>query len=65
MVNVSLNAFGLYSYDSILMIAHSLNAYLNQGGKVSFAEQCTLSCARGSKSELEGGAQLGKIILLA
>ena len=26
MVNASLNAFGLYSYDNILMIAHSLNA---------------------------------------
>jgi ionotropic glutamate receptor len=52
LVNVSLDAFGLYAYDSILMIAHSLNAYLNQGGKISFAEQCTLSSARGSKSEL-------------
>jgi ionotropic glutamate receptor len=39
MVNVSLNAFGLYAYDSILMIAHSINAFLNQGGKISFAEQ--------------------------
>jgi ionotropic glutamate receptor len=69
LVNVSLDAFGLYAYDSILMIAHSLNAYLNQGGKISFAEQYSLSSARGSKSELttlkvfEGGAQLRKIIL--
>jgi hypothetical protein len=39
LVDVSLDVFGLYAYDSILMIAHSLNAYLNQGGKISWAER--------------------------
>lgn len=69
MVNVSLNAFGMYAYDSILMIAHSINAYLNQGGKISFAEHSMPSSAGGNDSELgalkvfEGGAQLRNIIL--
>jgi hypothetical protein len=69
MVNVSLNAFALYAYDSRLMIAHSINGYLNQGGNISFAKQSTLSSSSGSKSELaalktfEGGAQLRKTIL--
>jgi len=69
MVNVSLNAFGLYAYDSILMIANSINAFLNQGGKISFAEQSMPSSAGGSDSELaalkvfEGGAQLRERIL--
>ena len=64
MVNASLNAFGLYAYDSILMIAHSLNSYFNQGGNISFAEISSLSSGSGGKSELaelkvfEGGAQL-------
>ncbi|XP_057850922.2 glutamate receptor 3.3 isoform X1 [Cryptomeria japonica] len=69
MVHSSLNVFGLYAYDSILMIAHSINAFLNQGGNFSFVEQNTLSNKSGSNSELaalkvfEGGAQLRKIIL--
>lgn len=68
-VNVSLNAFALYAYDSILMIAHSINGYLNQGGNISFVEQSTLPSWSGSKSELaalkvfEGGPQLRKTIL--
>ena len=52
MVNVSLNAFGMYAYDSILMIAHSINAYMNQGGKISFAEHSMPSSAGGNDSEL-------------
>ncbi|KAH9317060.1 hypothetical protein KI387_018829, partial [Taxus chinensis] len=67
--DASLNVFGLYAYDSILMIAHSINAFLNQGGNFSFIEHYTLSNDSGSKSELatlkvfKGGAQLRKIIL--
>ncbi|XP_057850920.2 glutamate receptor 3.3 isoform X2 [Cryptomeria japonica] len=67
--DTSLNVFGLYAYDSILMIAHSINTFLNQGGNYSFVKQNTVSNKSGSKSELAAlkvfkeGAQLRKIIL--
>lgn len=52
-MNLFLNVFGRYAYHSILMIAHSIIVCLNQGGKISFAEQSgALSIVRGSKSEL-------------
>lgn len=35
-VDASLNVFGLYAYDNILMIAHPINAFLNHGGNFSF-----------------------------
>jgi len=68
-VDARLNAFGLYAYDAVWAIAHSIDTFLSRGGNVSFTDYPQLSSASGSKTELAklkvfgGGPQLQKILL--
>ncbi|KAH9328287.1 hypothetical protein KI387_000395, partial [Taxus chinensis] len=51
-VDVRLNAFGLYAYDAVWTIARSIDTFLRKGGNVSFAGYPRLSGASGNKTEL-------------
>lgn len=50
--NSSLNAYGLYAYDSVWLVAHALNEYLNEGGTISFSSDPRLHDANGSTLHL-------------
>lgn len=68
-VDARLNAFGLYAYDAVWAIAHSIDTFLTEGGKVSFTDYPQISSASGSKTGLAklkvfgGGPQLQNILL--
>uniref|UniRef100_A0A7N0US73 Glutamate receptor n=1 Tax=Kalanchoe fedtschenkoi TaxID=63787 RepID=A0A7N0US73_KALFE len=61
---VGLNAYGLYAYDSVWLLAHAVDGFLNHGGVISFSNVSKLLSARGSGLNLEamsifdGGALL-------
>jgi ionotropic glutamate receptor len=38
-----LNAYGLYAYDTVWLLAHALDAFLNQGGNISFSNDSSLT----------------------
>jgi ionotropic glutamate receptor len=38
-----LNTYGLYAYDTIWLLAHALDAFLNQGGNISFSNDPRLT----------------------
>lgn len=44
-----LNAYGLYAYDTVWIIAHAIDKYLNEGGVISFSNDSRL------KNEEESG----------
>eukprot|EP00268_Persea_americana_P047362 TRINITY_DN4929_c2_g2_i1.p1 TRINITY_DN4929_c2_g2~~TRINITY_DN4929_c2_g2_i1.p1 ORF type:complete len:988 (-),score=163.92 TRINITY_DN4929_c2_g2_i1:83-3046(-) len=48
----SLNAYGLYAYDSVWLVARALNEYLNEGGNISFSSDPRLHDANGSTLHL-------------
>ncbi|XP_010276016.1 PREDICTED: glutamate receptor 3.4-like [Nelumbo nucifera] len=60
----SLNSYGLYAYDTVWLIAHALDEFLNEGGNISFSSDPKLHDANGSKLHLaalrsfEGGQGL-------
>eukprot|EP01018_Ginkgo_biloba_P018045 Gb_41412 [translate_table: standard] len=68
-IDVHLNVFGLYAYDTVWAIAHSIETFLSEGGNISFADYPQLSSASGRKSALaelkvfRGGPQLRKMLL--
>eukprot|EP01018_Ginkgo_biloba_P018042 Gb_41411 [translate_table: standard] len=68
-IDTHLNVFGLYAYDTVWAIAHSIDAFLREGGSISFVDYPHLSSASGSTSGLaklkvfKGGPQLRKILL--
>jgi ionotropic glutamate receptor len=39
----SLNVYGLYAYDTVWLLAHALDAFLNQGGNISFSKDSSLT----------------------
>ncbi|XP_021717753.1 glutamate receptor 3.3 [Chenopodium quinoa] len=49
-----LNAFALYAYDSVSILAHAIDAYLNQGGNVSFSSDTKLHSSNSSERFLQG-----------
>ncbi|GAB2289304.1 hypothetical protein Dimus_023608 [Dionaea muscipula] len=66
-----LNSYGLYAYDSVWLVAHAIDAYLNQGGTVSFSRDSKLTNLKKSKTSLHleamsifdgGEVLLGKIL---
>ncbi|KAF8391513.1 hypothetical protein HHK36_023818 [Tetracentron sinense] len=63
-VNLNLNSYGLYAYDSIWLVAHALDDFLNEGGNISFFNDPMLHDANGSTLHLkefrvfEGGQRL-------
>jgi ionotropic glutamate receptor len=38
-----LNTYGLYAYDTVWLLAHALDAFLNQGGNISFSKDSSLT----------------------
>ncbi|XP_042509158.1 glutamate receptor 3.4-like isoform X2 [Macadamia integrifolia] len=59
----SLNSYGLYAYDSVWLVAHALDEFLNKGGNISFSSDPNLHDTNGSSIHLtslhlfEGGQQ--------
>ncbi|GAB2260611.1 hypothetical protein Droror1_Dr00011466 [Drosera rotundifolia] len=64
-----LNSYGLYAYDSVWLVAHAIDAFLNQGGIISFSWDPKLTNIKGSGLNLDamsifdGGKLLLKNIL--
>nr|POF07800.1 glutamate receptor 3.2 [Quercus suber] len=67
--SIGLNPYGLYAYDTVWMIAHAVNLFLDQGGNISFSNNTRLSRMRGGALNLgalsifDGGNQLLNNIL--
>lgn len=51
--SLGLNAYALYAYDTVWMVAHAVNAFLNQGGKISFSNDSKLLSVEGTNLHLE------------
>lgn len=49
----NLNAFALYAYDSVSMLAHAIGAFLNQGGNISFSSDSKLHLLNGNERYLQ------------
>jgi ionotropic glutamate receptor len=64
-----LNAYGLYAYDTVWLLAHALEAFLNQGGHISFSNDPRLAEFHGGNlqfdrmSIFDGGKMLLSSIL--
>jgi ionotropic glutamate receptor len=64
-----LNTYGLYAYDTVWLLAHALDAFLNQGGNISFSNDSSLTEFHGgnlhfdSMSIFDGGNMLLTSIL--
>ncbi|RWR90558.1 Ionotropic glutamate receptor [Cinnamomum micranthum f. kanehirae] len=50
---VGLNAYGLYAYDTVWMIAHAINKFFNEGGTISFSNDSILHDGKGGTLHLE------------
>ncbi|KAK7324791.1 hypothetical protein VNO77_28637 [Canavalia gladiata] len=48
----SFNSYALYAYDSVWLIAHALNTFLKEGGKISFSSDPMLRDTNGSMLHL-------------
>ncbi|KAG7968845.1 hypothetical protein I3843_07G001400 [Carya illinoinensis] len=63
-----LNTYGMYAYDTVLLLAHSLDEFLNQGGNISFSNDTSLTEFQGGRlqfdamSIFDGGNKLCDII---
>ncbi|KAG2717034.1 hypothetical protein I3760_03G154800 [Carya illinoinensis] len=63
------NSYALYAYDSVWLAARALDAYLKEGGNISFSNDPTLHDSNGSRLHLaslrtfDGGQQLLQTIL--
>lgn len=44
---VGLNAYGLYAYDTVWVLAHAINSFFEQGGNLSFSKDSRLSQIHG------------------
>ncbi|KAL9269001.1 Glutamate receptor 3.3-like protein [Drosera capensis] len=66
-----LNSYGLYAYDSVWLIAHAIDAFLNQGGIISYSNDSKLTNLKGNNLHLDamsifdGGKRLLENILQA
>jgi ionotropic glutamate receptor len=64
-----LNMYGLYAYDTVWLLAHALNAFLDQQGNISFSNDSSLTEFHGGKlhfdaiSIFDGGKSLLSNIL--
>lgn len=51
--SLGLNAYALYAYDTVWLIAHAVNTFLNQGGRISFSNDSKLLSVEGANLHLE------------
>ncbi|XP_057979235.1 glutamate receptor 3.4-like isoform X2 [Malania oleifera] len=62
--NSGLNSYAFYAYDSVLLVAHALDIFFNEGGNISFSNDPRLQNRNGSALHLaalrifNGGQQL-------
>ncbi|KAL8126956.1 glutamate receptor 3.3-like [Apium graveolens] len=66
--SVGLNSYALHAYDSVWLVAHAINSFLNQGGIISFSTNSKLSSGGGNLhlealSTFDGGKHLLRNIL--
>lgn len=67
--SVSFNSYALYAYDSVWLAARALDAYLNEGGNISFSSDPKLHDTNGSLLQLsslrtfDGGPEFLRTIL--
>lgn len=66
--SVGLNSYALYAYDSVWLVAHAIDSFLNQGGIISFSTNSKLSFGGGNlhleaMSIFDGGKHLLRNIL--
>ncbi|KAL5557698.1 hypothetical protein UlMin_033909 [Ulmus minor] len=50
---LGLNAYGLYAYDSVWLVAHAIDAFFKQGGIISFSNDSNIRTAEGGRLHLE------------
>ncbi|XP_068639011.1 glutamate receptor 3.5-like [Aristolochia californica] len=69
-VNSGFNAYGLYAYDSVWLVALAINNFLNEGGIISFSDDPRLHDTNGSILHLAalrdfvgGQTLLGKLLV--
>lgn len=48
--SIGLSTYGLYAYDTVWLLAHAINAFLDQGGIVSFSKDSRLKESHGENS---------------
>jgi len=51
--DLRISAYGLYVYDSVWTVAHALDAFFDDGGRISFTNDSRLSDVTGGKLHLE------------
>ncbi|XP_031131306.1 glutamate receptor 3.3 [Ipomoea triloba] len=51
--SLGLNSYALYAYDSVWLIAHAIDSFLNKGGVISFSNDSKLQSIEGSTLHLE------------
>ena len=51
--SLRLNAYGLYAYDTVWTLAHTINGFLNDDGTISFSKDIRLCAAEGDELHLE------------
>ncbi|KAK9948231.1 hypothetical protein M0R45_003817 [Rubus argutus] len=67
--NCGLNTYGLYAYDSVLLLAEAIESFFNHGSNISFSNDTNLRGLSGGKLNLDalnifnGGSQLLRKIL--
>ncbi|XP_059644990.1 glutamate receptor 3.6-like isoform X2 [Cornus florida] len=51
--SLGLNAYGLYAYDTVWLLARAIDAFFNQGGKLSFSNDSKLNLLREGSLHLD------------
>lgn len=51
--SLGLHSYGLYAYDTVWLLAHALEAFFEQGGKISFSNNSKLHTSGPSSLQLE------------
>ncbi|KAJ4825501.1 hypothetical protein Tsubulata_035022 [Turnera subulata] len=67
--SLGLNSYGLYAYDSVWLVAHAIDAFLGQGGVISFSNDSRLRSVESGNLHLDamsifdgGGLLLNNIL---
>lgn len=50
--SLGMNSYGLYAYDSVWLLAHAIESFFNQGGKISFSNDSRLKTMEGGNLHL-------------
>ncbi|XP_074357270.1 glutamate receptor 3.3 [Apium graveolens] len=66
--SIGINTYALYAYDSVWLVAHAIDSFLSQGGKISYSNDFKLHSEEGNRhleamSLFDGGKLLLRDIL--